>query len=125
MAETTQPSKLQERETRLKLCLCWKDSIANPALTHHELRVKLGALDDLAAEIFALTVFLCDELLLLKPASHPATLNPATRFFAIAKRLPLELQMILCHRGVGSMKQNIRHKDSEPAFESLATILRL
>jgi len=34
----------------------------------------------------------------------------------------MELQMILCHRAVGSMKQNVL-KDSEAAFHSLARIL--
>jgi len=105
--------------------------VANPALTRHEVRVKLGMLDDLAAEVFALTVFLCDELLHLKPASHlaatpdHATAATATRFFAIAKRLPMELQMILCHRVLGSKRQNILRKDSEAAFKSLARILLL
>ena len=100
--------------------------LANPALTRHELRVKLGVLDVLAAEVFALTVFLCDDLLHLKPVPHPAaTPNPAaaaaTRFFAIASKLPMELQMILCHRAYGSMKQNILRKDSEAAFKSLTS----
>ena len=105
--------------------------VANPALTRYEIRVKLGLLDDLAAEIFALTVFLCDDLLQLKPASHSAATpdhaaTAATRFFALASKLPLELQMILCHRAVGSTKQNILHQDSEAAFKSLArTLLRL
>jgi len=62
--------------------------IANPAQTRHELRVKLVMLDEVAAEIFALTVFLCDDLLQLKPASRPAA-AAAIRFFAIAKRLPM------------------------------------
>ena len=53
--------------------------IANPTLTRHKLRVKLGALDELAAEVFALTVFLCDDLLQLKSASRlAATPHPAT-----------------------------------------------
>ena len=96
--------------------------IANPAQIRHEVRAKLGLLDALAAEVFALTVFLCDDLLQLKPAATPAT---AARFFTIAKRLPLELQMILCHRVVGSMKQNILHQDSEAAFEHLARVFLL
>ena len=108
-------------------------SNANPAQTRHELRVKLGVLDELAAEVFALTVFLCDDLLQLKPASHPAALpnlafaaaTAVIRFFAIVSKLPMELQMILCHRAVGSVKQNILHKDSEAAFKSLARILLL
>jgi len=37
----------------------------------------------------------------------------------------MELQMILCHRVVGSMKQNILRKDSEAAFKALARILLL
>ena len=98
---------------------------ANPALTRHELRVKLGVLDELAAEVFALTVFLCDELLQLKPALAVTTDNPAAataviRFFAIAMKLPMELQMVLCRRAVSSMKQSILHKDSEVAFRALA-----
>ena len=35
----------------------------------------------------------------------------------------MELQMMLCHRAVGSTKQNILHKDSEAAFKSLAGVL--
>jgi len=100
--------------------------MANPTQIRHELRMKLGALDELAAEVFALTVFLCDELLLLKPApTHNFAAGAATRFFAIASQLPMELQMILCHRAVGSMKQNILQKDSEAAFKSLAKTLLL
>jgi len=76
--------------------------VANPERTRHELHVKLGMLDEKAAEVFALTVFLCDDLLQLMPASHPAA--AATRFFMITSRLPMELQMILCHRAVGSTK---------------------
>jgi len=100
--------------------------LANPALTRHELRVKLGVLDELAAEVFALTVFLCDDLLQLKPApttTTAAAAASASQFFTIISKLPMELQMVLCHRAVGSMKQNILHKDSEVAFKSLASIL--
>jgi len=91
--------------------------------------VKLGVLDELAAEVFALTVFMCD-LLQLRPAlpitiTTITTAAAATRFFIIAKSLPMELQMILCHFAVGSMKQNILRRDSEAAFKSLAKILLL
>jgi len=80
----------------------------NPAPTRHEVRVKLGMLDARAAEVFALTVFLCDGLLQLKPASRIVAPNPAgadanvgaatARFFTIAAKLPMEQQMIMCHR---------------------------
>jgi len=95
----------------------------NPTQTRYEIRVKLGVLDELAAEVFALIVFLCDDLLHLKPASLPAADTAAIRFFAIASKFPMELQMILCYRAVGSSKQNILRKDSEAAFKSLARIL--
>jgi len=64
-------------------------------------------------------------LLQLNPASHLAATASAAaiRFFDIIKRLPMELQMMLCHRAVGSTKQNILHKDSEAAFKSLAGVL--
>ena len=103
--------------------------VNDPTHTRHELRVKLGVLTELAAEVFALTVFLCDDLLQLKPASLASTPNPAdsaaTRFFDIASKLPMELQMILCGRAVGSMKQNILRKDLETAFKALARALLL
>ena len=110
--------------------------IANPVQTRHELRVKLGVPDALAADVFALTVFLWDDLLQPTPASIPAaTPNYAasaatvvatnTRFFAMATRLPMKLQMLLCRCAVGSMKQNILLVDSEAAFKSLARLLLL
>ena len=48
---------------------------------------------------------------------------PAARFFTIARQLPLELQMVLCYRVVGSAKEIIPGKDSEVAFKSLAKSL--
>jgi len=58
-------------------------------------------LDNLAAEVFAVIVFLCDGLLQIKTSTNPPA-GGATRFFVIATRLPLEVQMILCRRAVGS-----------------------
>ena len=109
-----------------EVVLVLKKFEANPAQTRHVLRVKLGVLDALAAEIFASTVFLCDGLLQLTPAS-PSDLNAtaAIRFFAIAAKLPMELQMILCHRVIGSTKQHILHRNSEYAFEDLGRILSI
>ena len=45
------------------------------------------------------------------------------RFFAIASQLPLELQMVLCHRAFGSRKDLILIKHSEPAFKKLTRYL--
>jgi len=80
--------------------------------------MELGWYDVMAAEMFALTVFVSDELLQIE-----VTTPTAARFFNIARRLPLELQMIICHRVVGSRKEIIRDQDSEVAFKSLAESL--
>jgi len=88
----------------------------NPVKTRHATRLELGWYDEAAAEMFALVVFVSDGLLQIKETA----LTPAAMFFNIAKRLPLELQMVLCCRQVGSAKEIIPRKDSEAAFKSLA-----
>ena len=121
--------EIARKYKRTEVVTLLESFMRNPAQTRRELRVKLGILDELAAEVFALTVFLCDDLLQLKPAPLASTPNPAAtdalRFFTIASKLPMELQMIICHRAIGSMKQNILHKNSEAAFKALARILLL
>ena len=80
--------------------------------------MELGLLDEMAAEMFALVVFVSDGLLQINDTT--TTPSPAARFFSIARRLPLELQMLLCFRQVGSAKEIISGKDSEAAFKRLA-----
>ena len=63
----------------------------NPGVIRHQVRVELGLLDELAFEMFALVVFVSDGLLQV----NDTTPSPAARFFSIATRLPLELQMVL------------------------------
>jgi len=84
--------------------------------TRHAMRVELGWYDEAAAEMFALVVFVSDGLLQVNETIP----SPAARFIGIAKRLPLELQMVLCRRVVGSDKEIIPGKDSEVAFKELA-----
>jgi hypothetical protein len=88
----------------------------NPTQTRHEVRIELGCFDELAAELFAVVIFLCDGILKIKEEKT----DEATRFFEIAKRLPMELQMMLCYRVVGSMKINILGEQRELAFKKLA-----
>jgi len=85
----------------------------NPGVTRHAVRVELGLLDELAFEMFALVVFVSDGLLQV----NDTTPSPAARFFSIATRLPLELQMVLCFLLVGSCKEIISGKESEVAFK--------
>jgi len=81
------------------------------------MRVELGLLDELAAEMFALVVFVSDGLLQIKDTT---TATPAARYFSIARQLSLELQMVLCFRQVGSDKEIIQGKETEVAFKELA-----
>ena len=90
---------------------------SDAARTRYAMRVELGWYDEAAAEMFALVVFISDELLQIKDTKIT---TPAARFFDIARSLPLELQMVLCHRLVGSPKEIIPGNDSEVAFKSLA-----
>ena len=76
-------------------------------------------IEEFAAEMFALVVFVSDGLLQVTHQDQ-STPSLAARFLAMAVRLPLELQMVLCHRVVGSAKESILGRDSEPAFRNLA-----
>ena len=90
---------------------------SDAAQTRHAMRVELGLVDVLAAEMFALVVFVSDGLLQIDDTK---TTTPAARFFLIARQLPLELQMVLCFRQVGSAKEITSGKDSKVAFKELA-----
>ena len=118
------------------MALLLEKFMENPAQAQYEATLQLGLLDEVSAQLFALVVFICDELLQIKPAAAFTSATPAlehaaaaasraVRFFTIAYKLPIELQMVLCHRAVGSMKQNILSKDSEHTFKSLAVHLVL
>jgi len=89
----------------------------NPDETRHMMRVELGWYSSTAAQMFALMVFVSDGLLQINDTTTP---SPAARFFNIVKQLPLELQMVLCFRQVGSAKEIISGKDGEVAFKELA-----
>jgi len=80
-------------------------------------RMELGWYNEVAVEMFALVVFVSDGLLKIKDTTTP---SPAARYFSIAVQLPLELQMVLCFRQVGSDKEIIAGKESEVAFKELA-----
>ena len=115
------------------LVLQLEDFMCTLEAIRHDVRWQLRVIDERSAEVYALTVFLCDGLLALKPAPQlhplikalavPTAAARATRFFEMASNLPMELQMLLCHRVVGSMKQNVLHEESEAAFKALANSL--
>jgi len=84
----------------------------------HELRLKHGFSEQDATDVFAMVIFLCDDLLKLNMQAVAPCGVPV--FFRIACRLPMELQMLLCHRVYGSPKHSIPSHKSEPAFKALA-----
>jgi len=85
--------------------------------TRSEVRLEIGWYNEAAAEMFALMVFVSDGLLQINDT--PIT-TPAARYFNIARRLPLELQMMLCFRQVGSDQEIIPSNEREGAFKELA-----
>ena len=90
----------------------------NPREVRFAMREEVRWSSAAAAEVFALVVFVSDGLLDTRQVEK--TLTSAERFFVIARQVPLELQMVLCHRVVGSMKEIILSDDSETAFKNLA-----
>ena len=89
----------------------------NPDQVREEIRLELDYFEEVAAEVFALVVFVSDGLLEVRQADEA---NPALGFFLLALRLPLELQMLLCRRVVGLSEENILTQEREAAFKSLA-----
>ena len=120
--EWTTPLEIARELNNTKIALLLKQFTANLGQIQYELRVELGLPGSLASRVFAPVVFLCDDLLNIEETEAQ---TPAGRFFVIAKRLPMELQMCLCHMVVGSTKQNILSRDSEFAFKRLAKVLSL
>ena len=100
-----------------------KRFVVRPKQIKHEIRVNLKFKNAMASELFSLVVFLCDDLV-KEIDSGISDLCVSSRFFAITKRLPMELQMVVCNRAVGSAKDTILTKDSEPAFMTLAASLQ-
>jgi len=87
----------------------------NPKNTRHAVRLELGWYDEATAEMFAMVVFVSDGLLQVGDATSLTAM-----FFSIASQLPLEVQMLLCFRLIGSGKDIIPCKEREMAFRELA-----
>jgi hypothetical protein len=104
--------------------------------TRHEIRLDFKLRPQLQAHLFALVVFICEGLLVLEaeplplvplmtkwgpmPTWHPT--YKRRRFFQLVTRLPMELQMLICNRANGSMRDNIPTGDSEPMFKLVAKV---
>ena len=71
-----------------------------------------------AADFFAVAVFLSDNYLQLKMGN-----TGLGRYLAIMTKLPMDLQMILSHRTVGSPGVNIHSSEAEISFRALVSYL--
>ena len=117
--ESSSPLEIAKFHGHTEVISLLENFISNPVATKHELCLELGLSDASTTSMFALMVFICDALLTIRPSSSS---HSAARFLSIASRLPMELQMILCHRLHGSTKDTILSKDSEAAFKHTARV---
>jgi len=80
---------------------------------------------NVAADYYALIVFLCDGLLQIPNAPASPPLPEVTRFFSICKQLPLELQALVSLRAVEQTDTTLLSRQTEMAFRRLAKRLAL
>jgi len=96
--------------------------LENPALVIFEVQAQLGFPEAVAAELFALVVLVSDYFLQGKVADDHR--GRPLRFFELMRRLPMELQMVICNQVTGSMRTSIPGKDIESGIKSVVRKLR-
>jgi len=87
----------------------------DPMTMRHRLRCQPRLREYFIGHLFALVVFHSDNFVVTRDNADVS----CKRFFDIASRLPLEVQMVLCNRVFGSPKDIILSRDSEPGFKFL------
>ena len=92
----------------------------DPLAVRQQLRELPEIRETFIADVFALIIFTCDGLLRLKDPGH---LVGVARFFVVAEKLPMELQMVLANRVFGAGKDGVLRKVSEKAFRKLGRVL--
>ena len=108
----------EEYEQVIRYCPDIADLLASfaarPETTRSQLRILPVLRDPFIGRLFALVVLLSDGFLAMKNARLR---SPKVRFFKMANRLPMELQMVLCNRVYCSAREIVRTALSEPAFK--------
>jgi len=107
------PLEIAQAHHFLEIASLLEAYVASPASVTRRLREELDADEQDAADLFALVVFISDGLKKIKPRQQE---TPAARFFNVAAKLPLELQMVLCLRTCHSPRDFIQKKYSEEAL---------
>lgn len=104
-----------------------RDYKRDPTETRVRLRQQLGIKDtlptELAADVFAQVIFLCDGLMCYGNVTGLLA-NKTVRFFKMTSQLPIELQMLICNRVAGLADNNILFNLSELAFRRLVRSLQ-
>jgi hypothetical protein len=122
-AETNLRGEFSAMEMKYKtvIALLLKAYINEPLLTQNKMRKLIGK-PSIEAEFFAAIIFLCDGLLEFKEKEKGD--SKAIKFFKIARILPMDIQLILCCRTMGSSKENIPGWERETAFKELASLFQ-
>jgi hypothetical protein len=107
------------------------DASQTPIQLHEKYHWSLEAVSFVTADeaLFALVVFYTDAYLIFVRVANDnfekkiwEMRHLHASFFRIAAQLPLDLQMVLCNRALGSDKDVITSTMSEPAFRALAVL---
>jgi len=112
------PIRTLEDRKFIELCSLVEGWMTESGRVEKEVERELCVADLGAFKLFAMIVFLCDELLAIKRIDTDRG-RKAARFFDIVSQLPLELQVVVCFRRIGLRKDVIHRKDSEEAFKML------
>jgi hypothetical protein len=91
---------------------------SNPQSTRRKLRQERSQKE--AAPYFAPIVMLCDGHLKLPSVDRT---SKTKRFYAVVQRLPMELQMFMCHLLVDSSGEFITSQNTEVALKNLVKTL--
>jgi len=92
---------------------------AHPLRTRYDTILELGMKEMLPPALFCLVVLVSDGFLEVRDGGGDEEDTDYKRFFRLAVRLPLELQMLLSHCAYHSTKQLVRSKDLEVALRGL------
>jgi len=109
-------------EKRLKVHRLLSRYQKDPYKTTFEVRMELRMCGDYVADVFAQVVLLCDGYLALRKQGRSAKTEKG-RFFNILRQLPMDVQMVLCHRCYASARTNVSAVEFEAALTRLAPIM--
>lgn len=87
----------------------------DPAAYRQKLWAEFRMGPELAAELFALVVYHCDDFLAFKDALPPD--SGIRKFFTIVRQLPIEMQMLLCNQVYNLPQDMVPARDAEAALK--------